>query len=161
MRDRNKYMWSAYDRSQPRAPSTWLAAGVMLAIFLMALFGVRDAWAQMNDDQFEENAVPAYYYYYTEHPTFYNQNAFDLKNRCPLTTEDAHCYVETAQGIAGFRKGSNGQWILFLSVVNPTQIWRPLVINDTMYGPYAGMVQYITNPTEPPPEHCFSAFGCW
>ena len=48
MRDRNKYMWSAYDRSQPRAPSTWLAAGVMLAIFLMALFGVRDAWAQSN-----------------------------------------------------------------------------------------------------------------
>ena len=48
MRDRNKYMWSAYDRSQPRAPSTWLVAGVMLAIFLMALFGVRDAWAQSN-----------------------------------------------------------------------------------------------------------------
>lgn len=73
-----------------------------------------------------------------------------------------HCYIETSDSVAGFRRGANYGWIMFLQIVDPSAVYRPHLIQPegNMGWPYAQTVRPLTNPTLPPPALCLSAFAC-
>jgi hypothetical protein len=137
----------------------------LITISVILAFLIDKAWGQGLPGQesvLTEDSYPSYWHDARTGPLS-GGNAWEQSWRGGGTfglDEGAHCYIETDEGVAGFRKSGNS-WILFLSIVSPPHLYRPHYIQpDAFERPYAGMVAPLTNPVLPPPPLCLSAFGC-
>ena len=113
----------------------------------------------------DDTKVPAFWY----NRQSWDADAYMQSAECghpfgPPSSAGTHCYVETLNSVAGWRKSGDQQtWILFLAYQkNAFPVNRPhLITPDPITGrPYAGTVYPLTSPAAAVPVMCLSLFGC-